>query len=252
MIDKFSSSKEKKAEILRLASSGASRPPRRNHPLGNVLAKYISESAFSFDADFKNKLQELRPDWFKFKEKRSLEIEKAALLKLAASGAEKPLPKKHPLGHKLKSYISHNSKCFDPEFKNKLQKIRPDWFQRYKGPETRKAALLNLATSGAEKPLLKKHPLGHNLASYISHGSKVFDPEFKDKLQEMRPDWFQRNHDPDLKKAALLKLAASGAEKPLPRKHQLGYDLKNYISHSSKCFDPEFKNKLQELRPDWF
>ena len=242
-------SKGKKAALLELAASGGKKPLRSERPLGNALQSYITSSQPTYDPEFKNKIQELRPDWFP---KNELEDKKAALLELAISGAKKPMRKRHRLGFALHDYVNPSKRTYDPELKNKLQEVRPDWFLQSRDPETKKELLLKLAASGAKKSCIKEHRLLHTFTSYISQSSRCYDPEFKDKLQEIRPDWFQRNHDPESKKAALLELAASGEKKPVRLKHPLGSALEKYIMPSSQTWDPEFRNKLQEMRPDWF
>lgn len=243
-------SKKIKAEIFNLAVSGADRPYKDKHPLGTSLEKYLTPSHAMYDPDFKNKLQELRPDWFK--RHHNPKQKKEMLLELASSGAEKPSLGKHALGKVLTIYVNPNSVSYDPEFRNKLWELRPDWFEKKYDGERTKTALLELALSGADKPLQGKHPLGNALRHFIRSGKKTGDLNFTNKLREIRPDWFERYVDPEAKKSILLQMAASGAEKPLKGKHKLTHVLTAYVSPSSSCYDPEFKNKLQELRPDWF
>lgn len=55
---------EKKAELLRLASTGKGRP-NYSHPYGNVLGGYICKTSNGYDEAFSNQIRSLRPDWFK-------------------------------------------------------------------------------------------------------------------------------------------------------------------------------------------
>ena len=73
---------------------------------------------------------------------------------------------------------------------------------------------------------------------------------FKKKLKEIRPDWFQ-NHT-KIRKNKLLQLAKSGVERPNQKKHPLGYNLSSYTSPKSTCFDKEFTKKLKTLANHWF
>jgi hypothetical protein len=79
---------------------------------------------------------------------------KATLLEIAKQGKSKPkysrLDKTQGmLAMALRGYLDPKSGTYDPEFKNELFSLRPDWV--FSGDELRKQDLLKLAESGQER-----------------------------------------------------------------------------------------------------
>ena len=236
----------KKKEIIELAQSGADKPQEPDHPLGSSLRNYLCPSSATYDPKFKQTLKKLRPDWFRNRFKS--ETKKKEILELAKSGANKS----EKLVKNLSYYLSPSSSLYDPEFRETLKKLCPDWFRNRFKSESKKKEILELAQSGADKPQKPDSPLEWSLRKYFSPSSSVYDPEFKQKLKKLRPDWFRDSSNSESKKKEILELARSGADRPKPKEHPLGYSLRNYLYSCCGSYDAEFKDKLQELRPDWF
>ena len=53
------------------------------------------------------------------------------------------------------------------------------------------------------------------------------------------------------KKERLLAMAAAGEKRPHGGVHPLGYVLVNYINPKRHQYDPEFTEKVRQIRPDW-
>lgn len=61
----------------------------------------------------------------------------------------------------------------------------------------------------------------------------------------------RRTRDPEAKKFALYRLAASGAPAPRPGSRDYS-NLYNYTYERSGSFDEFFAERMREVRPDWF
>jgi hypothetical protein len=111
--------KKNKETLLELAKSGARKPPSQSK-LYPRLTSYIAKSQPLFDADFNQKIRELRPDWFE----KTADKNRKTLLEMARNGAKKP-GRETKIGTMLSCYMHR-----DPRFKKQIHNLRPDWFHR--------------------------------------------------------------------------------------------------------------------------
>ena len=231
-----------KAEILRLAEEGRSKP---NHTtkLGSALHCYINKNKAQYDQKFDIEIHRIRPDWFKIHKSR---FSKDELLRLAKSGADKPKTEDKLLG-RLQTYLSKNKQTYDAEFDVEIHTARPDWFENT--ADIKRQQLLMLAKNGADRPNsnskdLKEKELGVALQNYIK------DSDFDEQIRTLRPDWFEDTAASN--KSELMKLASDGAKRPRQRQDKLGRALTCYTNAGSGSFDQIFSKKIRSLRPDWF
>ena len=114
-----------KKKLLEMASNGEAKPNQRKHKLGTALKSYTSNFSNSYDKAFTEEIKALRPDWFN----KSTENKKQ-LLEMARNGESRPNQRKHELGVALTNYTRPSSDCCDKEFREELERLRPDWFPR--------------------------------------------------------------------------------------------------------------------------
>ena len=198
--DRTANTAIKKAELLRLARSGAPRP-HHSSQLGRALSRYTFSSY-----DFAQQIKKAAPKWFK---DTATAIKKAELLRLARSGAPRPHWKSQ-LGNALRRYTQPSAHSYDPDFTKQLRKDAPKWFDSV---ATKKAELLRLARSGAPRPpantAIKKaellrlarsgaprphhsSQLGRALRKYTQPSAHSYDPDFTKQIKKAAPSWFSR------------------------------------------------------------
>lgn len=167
-----------KNKLLQMAKSGKSRPK-----FSTILGKLLSEQTTKKDNKnnkFSKTIRKLRPDWFI----TNSQITKQKLLLMAKNGAKRPNQKTH-LGMLMYSYFRR-----DLEFKNKIKKIRPEWFvTRSDVANMKKKKLLEMAKKGYKRTY---DALGKCLCNYVSKGTGNYDPVFDKKIKKLRPDWFKK------------------------------------------------------------
>ena len=151
------------------------------------------------------------------------------------------------LGNALCSYTSQSSDAYDPIFDQYIREIRPDWFENK--AQIKKDQLIEMAKNGDQRPN-HKHPLGAVLYNYTLKHYKSYDPKFNQYIRKLRPDWFENKVQ--IKKDKLIKIAKNGDQRPIARKHPLGWEFIGYTSINSPSYDPIFDKTIRELRPDWF
>jgi hypothetical protein len=232
-----------KAEVRRLAESGAPRPTGSSG-LGGALASFLGELTGRYDPELRDWLREVRPDWFP--DLRTA-AHKAEVRRLAETGQDRPT-RATPLGMALCAFLAESGRRYDPELTLWLRDARPDWFLDLRVADQR-AQIRRLAETGANRP--HGHlPLGVALAGFLKEAGTRSDPELADWLRETRPDWF-----PELRVAAqkdeIRRLAQIGANKP-HHSTDLGRRLRTYISPSQNSYDEGLRTELEALRPDWF
>lgn len=236
-----------RTELLRMARAGEPRP-KQSTRVGRYLSQMSCPAVKSYwDEDFYNTLRLMRPDWFKKARKRVVE-NKADLFELAEMGAEKP-HMKTKLGTALHHYCHPKSATYDPEFRQRITELRPDWFFAHTTPWKR-AIVRQLAKSGADAP--------DNLYTFTRPSASNYDEDFHEELMELRPDWFVNGMEKRTMalKEQILEIARSGAPRP-------GYRYKDWNLYTAfrrytmpdiadAMFDAEFFNELYALRPEWF
>ncbi|MEK2647403.1 hypothetical protein [Bdellovibrio sp. BCCA] len=210
-----------------------------------------------YDEYLTNHLMTLAPKWFESVKKQD---NRTILLEMARSGASTP-KRKSSLHASLTRYLNPRSPFYDKEFAKQIKKINPQFVGRIgqKSSPDRKlqnqTELLSMASEGKPKPHFKS-PLGIALNNYMSKGSRVFDKDFREKIQSLRPDWIGvcYRYSKEHRQEELLKLAASGAPKPKNSKsdveeNKMAKRLYQYLR--AKSFDQEFCDRLRAIRPDW-
>ena len=208
-------------------------------PLGQALGSYIGhQTQGSFDPEFKSKLEKLAPEWFL----DSAAENKKQLLEMAKQG--EPKPQYSNTGLALDSYIRSYSGSYDSDFKNRIEKLAPQWF--IDTVAEKKIKLLDIAKSGATRPH-GRHPLGATLCRYTSPSQLCYDPTFKNKIQKLAPEWFVKSSNENKKQ--LLEMAKNGKPKPHYKNHPLGGVFNNYIN--GRCYDSAFRRKIKKLAPNW-
>jgi len=243
-ITHYDIARDNKKEILNIARTGGDKLSRKTK-LGQCLKNYINPTS-SYDLEFKKELEKIRPDWF-ITPQDIVKENKEKLLNIARLGLEKP-KYEIDIGSCLCRYTNSNNSCYDTEFKAKIEKIRPDWFQDT--VKDNKEEILKIARSRGGKPS-RKTKLGSCLSSYVAYSSSSYDTEFREELERIRPDWFIKKDNSEENKKKLLNIARSGGAKP-PKKTKLGMRLRSYIGTSHGCYDTEFREELKEIRLDWF
>jgi superfamily II DNA or RNA helicase len=232
-----------KAELVKLAKSGADRPAGRS-TLGRVLGAYMTKSGSGYDEDFAKEIRALRPDWFN--DTRAAQY-KVQLLELAKSGADRPVHKS-TLGSVLGTYVTKSNNCYDEDFDKEIKALRLDWFNATKVAQ-HKVKLLELARSGADRPA-SRSKLCLILNNYMTKNGRSYDEDFAKEIRALRLDWFNDTRVVQ-NKAELVKLAKSGADRPAGRS-KLGGVLGDYMKKSGSGYDEDFDKEIKALRPDWF
>jgi hypothetical protein len=249
----------KKAELLQAAQSGqfqkrpsvraAKNPTERR--LARSLRMYTDKSSKCYDAELSARIRALAPNWFDWSERVAARRE--ALIKYARSGAERPRWNADPAMRSLVCTLQH-AQVRDPNLLRKLHKLRPDWFVHPGVIRAKviKDDLLNLASRGEPRPA-PGSKLERCLSRFTANASQSLDLAFTAQIKKAAPQWFANTAD--VNKAALRKLARSGARRPSssasdPGERRLGRALCNYTTGS--VFDKAFDKEIRKLRRDWF
>ena len=230
--------KSNKEALLQMAKDGKPKPTWKNKNLYVPLLSYTNPNNKKYDPEFTTKIKKIRPEWLKKRTPHSV-----SLLKMAKDGKPRPTPKQTSLYGTFCKFINPNSEYYNPEFTKELKRIRPDWKRI-----THKEILLKMAKDGKPKPISKTYEsLYQSLIKFMNPNSKYYDPEFTNKIKQLRPDWFERRIT---RKDTLLRMAKDGKPKP---KHdtKMGRTLNTYTNLSYEYYDPEFTNKIKQLRPEW-
>lgn len=121
-------SQEKKEAILKMALEGGLRP-KTTTVLGQALANYLDPKSTSYDADFKHKLVEERPDWFQ----KGSEKKKAMILSLAKQGKEKSSLRGELLTA-FRNYTNPKNTSYDRIFHLLMMEVAPHWLVKKRRP----------------------------------------------------------------------------------------------------------------------
>jgi hypothetical protein len=230
--------------LLEMARNRDEKPVQRKHPLGIVLRHYMNPKSRCYDQAFTEQIRELAPHWFL----DSTAANKIALLEMARDKEDRPVQKKHPLGTLLCSYTNPKSECYDPVFTQQIRKLAPQWF--VETARVKKTTLLKMARKAEKRPKGKKHPLVNALINYTNPTNRCYDPVFTEEITRLAPHWFI--DITAVNKAALLKMAKDGEQRPNQKKHPLGKALTRYTTTKSECYDTAFMEEIRRLAPQWF
>lgn len=191
-------SKIKKVELLTLATGGKNKPrtiskDKSEAQLGKALHSYLSTFSNCYDEEFSNKIKELAPQWFI----NTAENMKKRLIELAMGKGKRPCyrakdEKEKRLGIALSHYTSLTNNSYDEEFKQKIEKLSPHWFNKV---ENKKKKIIDIAKSGGKRPYnfsenIEEKRLGEAIAHYLNKNGKSYDIDFHNELRKLRPDWF--------------------------------------------------------------
>lgn len=235
--------KKNKQIIIREARKGVKRPTLKTK-IGKLLAVYVRKSSHCYDKDLFKLLKKIAPHWFITQVQVAYE-KKKEIIKLAKSGADKPL-QNSMLGKALITYYYPSFKSYDPEFVDTIKNLRPDWFvNKTDIANITKNRLIELARNKKPKPK-SKTVLYRNLVGYCYR-----DKFFAAKLKKLAPDWFiSQTEKLNKKKKELVKLAKSGKDRP-NEKTPLGLVLIG-CGRKDRRGDVALHRLLKKLRPDWF
>jgi hypothetical protein len=171
--------------------------------------------------------------------------------------------KERKLAESLRRYTTENSVSYDVEFTAEILALQPHWLARRIKSAPIKRKLLEMAKSGARKPLNLSHPSGPSevlerklagaLCCYIHKNSSSYDPEFDRQIREIRPEWAAKPNLTAVKKQKILEMAKNGDKKPNEKSEEhLNRVLSRSINKNSSCYDLEFDIEVHKLRHDWF
>lgn len=178
-----------------------------HHISNGIPVDQMSKKLFScfrnqrkVDPYFKAQILRVAPKGFSLRKKRHRTISnrtKGILLQLARDGF--PRPDNNPkLRRFLYNYMCESNKNFDPLFKSQMLALAPQWFPRIiklgtrnYNPEAHKKELINLAISGAKRPVHGMREYSR-FKSYVNPHSLSFDPDFRENIRVVAPGWLKR------------------------------------------------------------
>lgn len=197
-----------KTILLEMAKQGQKRPsncskdPEEKY-LGIALMSYVSKTNCCYDAEFREQLYAINPNWFKGRKEYVAE-KKERLLEMAKNGEPRPRYQgtqdktTRELSFSLANYTRKTRGDYDAVFTEKIKAIAPHWFMSvHEKMAAKKERLLTLAEEGATKPSCSSkdsetRKLGVALACYISPKHKLYDQSFAEKIRKARPGWVPR------------------------------------------------------------
>lgn len=121
-----------KQQLLDMAKAGEPRPYVKEW-IGQKLSFMLCSSHKYHEAEFKNDLMRLRPDWFDRssrppRNKWEPKVVKARVLQIAKSGGKRPT-RNQEVGRYLSHMLCASHRYYDPDLAAELSAIRPDWFK---------------------------------------------------------------------------------------------------------------------------
>ncbi len=234
---------ENKNKIIELSKELKDKPIASKHPLGYCLKNYLNKNGDCYDAEFDTKIHKLAPHWF-------IDIAKEYKEKLLSMNIGENRPDaKNKLGSALCCYTNKKRKTYDEEFDIGIKNKFPEWFKD--SAADNKSILLEMARNNDYKPS-PTSKLGRLLYSYCYSKHKSYNEEFYNQLKQLRPDWFINNSTSKLNKEKLLQMAQNNENRPSSHTTKIGKSLQRYTHKTSHCYDEEFYNQINGLRPDWF
>lgn len=247
------SADENKKKLLEMAKNGEERP-HYSTPLGAGLNGYINETHDVYDAEFRNQINLIRPEWLVMSSDR-VEYKKLELIDIAYYDQPLPHHKNHPLGVVIRAYTDKNNAAYDAEFDAFIRNLRPDWFVTKKDIVISYINKLTvIAKSNAPKPpyFTKGESLGKWLSNLTTKGKPNYNAEFDKMIRDRRPDWFITQSDKANKnKENLYNIAVRSDSERLTDK-RLKEQLHRYTSKNGGSYDAKFDKKIRKLAPHWF
>jgi hypothetical protein len=67
----------------------------------------------------------------------------------------------------------------------------------------------------------------------------------------VRDFWLETDRQIDINKKQLIEMAKNGEDKPIQKKHPLGFAFSSYVSKSHKCYDVIFIQQIKKYAPHW-
>lgn len=118
--------RERKGILLGLAESGDK--PRPATALGKALTNYTNPKSSSYDAEFHQKIKDIRPEWAP-RSHNQIVRKKELLIIFAKLGFQRPAMKSD-LGISLRAYTATSHSSYDSEFTSMLRGLAPTWFYK--------------------------------------------------------------------------------------------------------------------------
>lgn len=191
-----------KQELIRMATVGEPKPrmanrrnqttvPREESLLAHRLYNYATPGQSTYDGHFALEIKAIRPEWFHSSSKHDKQED---LLRRAVAGEAKPNRRSEDLDERRRGAALHNythkaSLVYDEEFECRMRAVRPDWVVRRSSNETR-STLLKMAQQGKSRPPWKS-TYGRALGRMANPREPSYDPKFIERLQRIRPDWWE-------------------------------------------------------------
>ncbi len=158
------------------------------------------------------------------------------------------------LAHGLGSYKCPASSSYDPEFVKQITDL--GWMPRTSRVDAKKDEIISFfqkhskwPSQGAEDDGERR--LARSLNSYKSPASGSYDPEFSWRIEQL--SGMSATAKVVAEKEKIISFFQKYSRWPSPGaatdtiERKLGYLLSGYISQTSKCYDPEFVNRIEQL-----
>ena len=226
----------RKAELLELARQNPEQKIKPDHPLYSSFSYHAGSGKYSC-SELIEDIGNVAPKWMLPNLGKVAENKHAII-----SMNEKPSTK-NPL---YKTFFQYMKK--DPDFKAEVYSKHPNWFKPRTDSAEKKAIILNLLRTNGKIPT--DHPYYSTFVSARQPRNRSWDPAFSNEAGKYMKQRSPRT-DSAQQKAALLALAQNGLPKPSVDEPSLFYPLMHFTSEKNSRFDPEFRNKLFSMRPDW-
>lgn len=179
-----------KLELIEMAKSGKDKPGCRS-TLGDRFIRFVSKSSKAYDANFRKKIEEIRPEWLITVFDKAAENKKT-LMQMAKNGENKP-SHNSKFGIYLRRYTNKNSDCYDENFHKKIQKISPNWLLRKRVVNCffKKQEIILFAKMGYKRSELSASHESTLMGSVCkSHTS--YDENFAKLIKNLSPSWFKK------------------------------------------------------------
>lgn len=119
--------RENKSILIQLAHTDGKKP-RAASRLGKALANYTNPRLTTYDAEFHQKIKDLRPEWAPRVHER-VARKKELLITFARLGFQRPAMRSD-LGIGLRAYTAPSHPSYDFEFTSMLRRLAPTWFYK--------------------------------------------------------------------------------------------------------------------------
>jgi hypothetical protein len=187
LVPKVDAASQNKEAILAFVKEHGRRPSQikpDEKKLGIAARTYIGHTHKQFDPEFERRLNELGQ--FQLR-KFSPSLKKKAILAFAKEHGRRPSTasgNEKNLGHAAASYVNPSSGCYDPKFRDLLNKLAP----KIDTVSLNKDAILAFVKKHGRRPKASRteeKKLSQAANRYTGRFSRSFDPDFKAKLEAL-------------------------------------------------------------------